>query len=59
VLAEICALDVRPEVIGNSVLMTSAAGISVILICMGETYCIWCDATYGEYMQQALQQISN
>jgi sarcosine oxidase subunit gamma len=56
-LAEICALDVRPEIIGNGVLMTLAAGISVTLIQEDDTYRIWCDATYGEYLQHTLQEL--
>lgn len=57
-LAEICALDLRPDAVGEQVLMTLAAGISVTLICEAEgRYRLWCDATYGAYMQSALQQI--
>jgi sarcosine oxidase subunit gamma len=56
-LAEICAMDVRPEIIGNGVLLTLAAGISVILIQEDKTYRIWCDATYGEYLQHTLQEL--
>jgi sarcosine oxidase subunit gamma len=56
-LAEICALDVRPEIVGNGVLMTLAAGISVTLIQEAGTYRIWCDATYGEYLQHTLQEL--
>lgn len=57
VLPEICALDTRPEVMGNSVLMTSAAGISVTLVCDENGYRLWCDATYGDYLQQVLQKL--
>jgi sarcosine oxidase, subunit gamma len=57
VLAEICALDTRPQVVGQGVLMTLVAGISATLICDGENYRLWCDATYGEYMQQMLQEV--
>lgn len=57
VLREICSLDTRPEVLKDTVVMTLAAGISVTLICAGETWRLWCDATYGEYMQHTLQQI--
>jgi len=56
-LAEICALDVRPEIIGNGVLMTLVAGISVTLTQEDDTYRIWCDATYGEYLQHTLQEL--
>lgn len=59
VLAEICALDIRPEAMGNKVLMTLAAGISVTLVCMGDTYCLWCDGTYSDYLQQVLQQLTD
>ena len=38
--------------------MTLAAGISVTLVCEAEgRYRLWCDATYGAYMQATLQQI--
>ena len=60
VLAEICALDTRPEVMKDQVLMTLAAGISVILVCetgSDPLYRLWCDATYGEYMQSTLNDI--
>jgi len=57
VLAEICALDTRPQVLGQGVLMTLVAGISATLICDGDNYRLWCDATYGDYMQQTLQEI--
>jgi sarcosine oxidase subunit gamma len=59
VLAEICALDTRPEVVRDGVLMTLAAGISVTLICEGGVYRLWCDATYGDYMRRTLQEISS
>ena len=55
-LAEICTLDVRPPVIEDRVVMTLAAGISVILICQEGDYRIWCDASYGDYLQRILQQ---
>jgi sarcosine oxidase subunit gamma len=60
-LQEICALDTRPEAMVGKVLMTFAAGISVILLCdmQGDSpvYRLWCDATYGDYMQTTLQEI--
>lgn len=56
VLTEICALDTRPEVVADGVLMTLAAGISVTLIHDGKDYRLWCDATYGDYMQHVLQE---
>jgi len=57
-LSEICALDTRPQVIGDQVLMTLAAGISVTLICeAGRRYRLWCDATYGHYLQRTLREI--
>jgi sarcosine oxidase subunit gamma len=61
VMAEICALDTRPELVGDGVLMTLAAGISVTLICDTHegvpAYRLWCDATYGDYMQGMLREI--
>ena len=60
-LQEICALDTRPTIMKNQVLMTLAAGISVTLICeanaIAPVYRLWCDATYGEYMHHILQEI--
>lgn len=57
-LSEICALDLRPAAFGEQVLMTLAAGISVTLVYEAEgCYRLWCDATYGAYMQATLQQI--
>lgn len=57
-LAEICALDTRPHVIGDQVLMTLAAGINVTLLCeSGPRYRVWCDATYGHYLQRTLREI--
>jgi len=61
-LQEICALDTRPQAMENKVLMTMAAGISVTLVCetngASPIYRLWCDGTYGDYMQNTLQQIS-
>lgn len=57
-LAEICGLDARPQVIGGQVLLTLAAGISVTLLCeAGQRYRLWCDATYGHYLQHTLREI--
>lgn len=60
-MQEICALDTRPQTMGNQVLMTIAAGISVTLVCETHVdvplYRLWCDATYGDYMQTTLQEI--
>lgn len=60
-LQEICTLDTRPQTIGNKILMTLAAGISVSLTCepgdAGPVYRLWCDATYGDYMTRTLQEI--
>jgi sarcosine oxidase subunit gamma len=61
VMAEICALDTRPQVMGQGVLMTLAAGISVTLICdmqQGEpAYRLCCDGGYGDYMHGVLREI--
>jgi len=56
-LQEVCALDTRLQAMENHVLMTLAAGISVTLIHAGDVYRLWCDATYGDYMQHTLQEI--
>jgi len=57
-LAEICTLDTRPHAIGGQVLLTLAAGISVTLLCeTGPRYRLWCDATYGHYLQHTLREI--
>lgn len=57
-LAEICTLDTRPHIIGGQVLLTLAAGISVTLLCeAGHRYRLWCDATYGHYLQHTLREI--
>ena len=62
-LQEICALDTRAHSMGDQVLMTQAAGISVTLLCETHTdapvYRLWCDATYGDYMHETLQHILN
>lgn len=57
-LAEICALDTRPAAVGDHLLLTLAAGISVILAMEAEgRYRLWCDASYGDYLQATLQQL--
>jgi sarcosine oxidase, subunit gamma len=58
-LMEICAMDTAPEVIGDAVLMTLAAGISITLVFEQNLYRLWCDATYGDYMQQVLQELTD
>jgi sarcosine oxidase subunit gamma len=58
-LQEICALDTNPQAMEHKVLMTLAAGISVTLIYTGDAYRLWCDATYGDYMQHTLHEILN
>lgn len=61
-LAEICALDLREHALAeNAVIMTQVAGISATLLrhdMNNETvYKIWCDGTYGVYMQHILSEI--
>jgi sarcosine oxidase, subunit gamma len=60
-LQEICMLDTRPQAMAGQVLMTLAAGISVTLVCETDAavpvYRLWCDATYGDYMKNTLQEI--
>ena len=58
VLPEICTLDTRAEAMRDRVLMTLGAGISITLIHDGQGYRLWCDATYGDYLQQVLQEIT-
>ena len=61
VLQEICALDTRPEVTADAVLMTMVAGISAILICEAgndaPVYRLWCDGTYADYLREVLMEI--
>lgn len=60
-LQEICMLDTGPQAMAGQVLMTLAAGISVTLVCetngAASVYRLWCDATYGDYMKNTLQEI--
>ena len=62
-LSEVCALDLRESALAeNDVLMTQVAGISATVLRQSinnETvYRIWCDGTYGVYMQHILSEIS-
>lgn len=61
-LSEVCALDLRePALAENAVVMTQIAGISATLLrhsVNNETvFKIWCDGTYGVYMQHILSEI--
>ena len=62
-LSEVCALDLRESALAeNDVLMTQVAGISATVLRQSinnETvYRIWCDGTYGQYMQHILDEIA-
>ena len=62
-LSELCTLDLRPSVIANDgVVMTQIAGVSatVVLQLLNKepVYRIWCDGTYGEFMNDILQEIA-
>ena len=62
-LSELCALDLREsELLENDLVMTQLAGISATVLrrkIHNETvYKLWCDGTYGEYMQHVLDEIS-
>lgn len=63
-LAESCALDLRPEAISDgSAIVTQFAGISATLIykpsVMHSEYRLWCDASYGDYLQEVLQELTH
>jgi sarcosine oxidase, subunit gamma len=63
-LSEICALDLsEPALQDNGVVMTQVAGISATILRQslnGEiVYRLWCDGTYGTYMQHTLLEIAS
>jgi sarcosine oxidase, subunit gamma len=62
-LSEICALDLRESALPeNALVMTQVAGISATVLRQSvnneTTYRLWCDGTYGAYMQHVLSEIS-
>jgi sarcosine oxidase, subunit gamma len=62
-LAELCALDLHENVLlENDVVMTQMAGISATILRQNinnaTVYRLWCDGTYGEYMQHVLDKIA-
>ena len=62
-LSEVCALDLRESALAeHDVLMTQVAGISATVLRQSinnETvYRLWCDGTYGVYMQHILSEIA-
>jgi sarcosine oxidase, subunit gamma len=62
-LSELCALDLRETaLLENDVVMTQVAGISATILRQtinNETVCrLWCDGTYGKYMQHVLDEIA-
>ncbi len=62
-LSEVCALDLRESALAeNALVMTQVAGISATVLRQSinnETaYRLWCDGTYGVYMQHVLLEIS-
>jgi sarcosine oxidase, subunit gamma len=61
-LSELCALDLRESALfENALVMTQVAGISATVLrqkIKNETvYRLWCDGTYGEYMQHVLDEV--
>ncbi|MDZ4097268.1 MAG: hypothetical protein U1E13_01070, partial [Methylophilaceae bacterium] len=61
-LAELCSLDLSQNALPtNTLLMTQLAGISVIVIRKEvdaqSEYRLWCDASYGDYLQESLQEV--
>jgi sarcosine oxidase subunit gamma len=62
VLAQVCSIDFSSMVADDRpVIMTSMVGVSVIVVAYeapDETrYRIWCDPTFGRYLQQTLGHI--
>lgn len=62
-LSEICALDLSATGLQeNELMMTQVAGVSATVLRQdlnGEpVYRLWCDGTYGVYMQQILNEIA-
>lgn len=63
VLSELCSLDLRESALAeNDLVMTQLAGISATILRQrmdNETvYRVWCDGTYGVYMQHVLRDIA-
>jgi sarcosine oxidase, subunit gamma len=62
-LSELCALDLRESALPeNALVMTQVAGISATVLRQSihnePVYRLWCDGTYGEYMQHILDEIT-
>jgi sarcosine oxidase, subunit gamma len=62
-LSELCALDLRESALAaNDLVMTQVAGISATVLRQKlnnqTVYRLWCDGTYGEYMQHILDEIA-
>lgn len=62
-LSELCALDLRESaLLENVVVMTQVAGISAVILRQTSNnepvYRLWCDGTYGVYMQHVLDEIA-
>jgi sarcosine oxidase subunit gamma len=62
-LSEVCSLDLRESALpANKLVMTQVAGISATVLWQSinsETiYRLWCDGTYGKYMQHVLDEIA-
>ena len=62
-LSELCALDLRESaLLENEVVMTQVAGISAVILRQTSNnepvYRLWCDGTYGVYMQHVLDEIA-
>jgi len=62
-LSELCALDCRESALpDNALVITQVAGISATVLRQtinNETvYRLWCDGTYGVYMQHILSEVA-
>ena len=62
-LSELCALDLRESaLLDNDVVMTQVASISATILRQTlnneSVYRLWCDGTYGVYMQHVLDELT-
>ncbi len=62
-LSELCALDLRESALPeNALVMTQVAGISATVLRQRinneSVYRLWCDGTYGKYMQHVIDEIT-
>ena len=62
-LSELCALDLRESaLLDNDVVMTQVASISATILRQTlnneSVYRLWCDGTYGVYLQHVLDELA-